>query len=86
MRCYIIAEAAVLDGVGAMTVMQSAEQFGCQTELVDAASPRGVQLATQYDLLARPVVVVTQDDGSYVQHWDALPSRDELAAVLARGV
>jgi len=45
-------------------------------ELTDADSPRGIQLATNYDIMARPAVALIRDDGSPVQIWqgaDQLP-------------
>jgi len=39
-------------------------------ELVDADTPRGIELAAYYDVLARPAVLVARsDDGSLMQMW-----------------
>lgn len=53
-----------------------------KAELLDADTPRGIQLAEHYDILARPAVVVVRDDGSPVQVWDnleQLPSPADIA-------
>lgn len=52
------------------------EQEQLEVELTDADSPRGVQLAENYDILARPAVALIREDGSPVQIWqgaDDLP-------------
>ena len=51
------------------------EHEGVAYELVDADSPRGIQLAENYDIMARPAVLVVKDDGAPVQVWqgDELP-------------
>ena len=40
-----------------------------ETELVDADSPRGIQLAEHYDLVGRPAVALVTEDGSPIQVW-----------------
>ena len=54
-----------------------------QTELLDADSPRGVQLAEHYDVMGRPaVVLMREDDGSPTQVWqgeDQWPTADEVS-------
>jgi len=40
-----------------------------ETELVDADSPRGIQLAEHYDLVGRPAVALVTGDGSPIQVW-----------------
>jgi hypothetical protein len=52
------------------------------TELVDADSPRGVQLAENYDVMARPAVILVGPNGSPVQVWqgaESLPSPGDVA-------
>lgn len=52
------------------------------TELVDADSPRGIQLAENYDVLGRPAVILVRDDGSPIQVWqgvDSMPSPSDVA-------
>jgi hypothetical protein len=51
-------------------------------ELLDADSPRGIQLTETYDIMGRPAVVVVSTDGSPVQVWqgeDSLPAPAEIA-------
>ena len=58
------------------------EKEQVHSELMDADSPRGVQLAENYDILDRPAVVLVKDDGAPVKVWqgeDALPPASELA-------
>jgi hypothetical protein len=45
------------------------EPHGVKTELVDADSARGIQLAEHYDILGRPAVMIVREDGSPVQVW-----------------
>ena len=50
-------------------------------ELIEADSPRGIQLAENYDVLGRPAVVLVKADGSPVQIWqgeDSLPSPSDV--------
>ena len=58
------------------------EKEQVHSELMDADSPRGAQLAENYDILGRPAVVLVKDDGSPVKVWqgeDELPPASELA-------
>ncbi|HSX02770.1 MAG TPA: hypothetical protein VLI05_05665 [Candidatus Saccharimonadia bacterium] len=58
------------------------EPLQVETELLDADSPRGVQLAEHYDVLARPAVLLLRDDGSPVQLWagdDQLPAPTDIS-------
>ena len=51
------------------------------TDLIDADSPRGVQLAESYDLLGRPAVLLIKNDGAPMQSWqgeDQLPSPADI--------
>ncbi len=58
-------------GEGQMqTLAQRLEPEQVDTELVDADSPRGIQLAEHYDVLARPAIILAREDGSLVQVWD----------------
>ena len=45
-------------------------------ELLDADSPRGIQVAEYYDIMARPAIIILKDDGTPIQVWqgeDSLP-------------
>jgi hypothetical protein len=47
--------------------------------LLDANSVDGSALAELYDVIRRPAVVVTQEDGQLVRLWQGnLPSADDL--------
>jgi hypothetical protein len=51
------------------------------TELLDADSPRGIQMAESYDLMARPAAILIKDDGAPVQSWqgeDQLPTPTDV--------
>ncbi len=53
-----------------------------ETELIDADSPRGVQLAEHYDVMGRPAVVLVTNEGTPMQVWqgaDGLPSAGDVA-------
>lgn len=51
-----------------------------ETELVDADSREGQQLAELYDVLSRPAVLLTRDDGQLVESWqNGLPLADEVS-------
>jgi hypothetical protein len=58
-----------------------------EVELVDADSPRGIQLSENYDVMGRPAVMIVKDDGAPVQVWqgeDGLPLVNDIV-YLARG-
>ena len=57
------------------------EREQLQVEMLDADSPRGIQLAENYDIMARPAVALIRDDGSPVQIWqgeDGMPMPSEV--------
>jgi hypothetical protein len=52
-----------------------------EPELLDADSPRGIQLCENYELLGRPAVIVVRDDGSPIKAWqgaDDVPAPSEI--------
>ena len=52
------------------------------TELLDADSPRGIQLAEHYDVVGRPAVILVAEDGVVMQMWqgqDSLPSPADVS-------
>ncbi|MDF2461002.1 MAG: hypothetical protein K0S68_405 [Candidatus Saccharibacteria bacterium] len=56
-------------------------------EMLDADSPRGIQFTENYDILARPAIVVVRDDGSPLQVWQEqtqFPSVQDLAYLARR--
>lgn len=70
---------------GERVITSLAERLGrenVEAEVLDADSPRGIQLAETYDILGRPAVIVASNEGSPVQVWqgeDTLPAPSELA-------
>src|ERR1700722_1200434 len=55
-------------------------------ELLDADSPRGIDLAEHYDVLGRPAVLLIHDDGTPVQVWqgDDIPLVTDVAYLAHR--
>lgn len=51
-----------------------------ESELVEADSHRGVALSLDYDILARPAIVLATNAGEEVHQWqDKLPSISDLS-------
>jgi type II secretory pathway pseudopilin PulG len=53
-----------------------------EVELIDADSPRGIQLVENYDITGRPAVVLVGPGGSPLQVWqgaDSLPTPSDVA-------
>ena len=50
-------------------------------QVLDFDSREGSSTASMYDIMGQPVVLVTNDDGSYVKHWEGneLPLMEEVA-------
>jgi hypothetical protein len=44
----------------------------------------GWATASMYDITTQPAVLITNDDGSYVKHWEGseLPLQDEVASYI----
>lgn len=67
------------------TVTELGERFKreqLEPELLDADSPRGIQLAENYDILGRPAVLLLKADGAPIKVWqgeDGLPTPSEVA-------
>jgi hypothetical protein len=52
-----------------------------EAEILDADSPRGIQLAENYDVMGRPAVILVREDGSPVKIWqgaDDMPAPSEI--------
>jgi hypothetical protein len=63
------------------------EESDVDVETLDADSPRGIQFTENYDVLARPAIVVVRDDGSPLQIWQEqtqFPSVQDLAYLARR--
>lgn len=51
-------------------------------ELLDADSPQGINLAEAFDVMGRPAIVVSRNDGSPVQIWqdaESFPPPSEIS-------
>lgn len=58
------------------------EEAKVNFELVDADTARGIAVATDYDVMARPAIILTAHDGGVLEVWpeeDRFPSVQELA-------
>ena len=58
------------------------EPLQVQAELIDADSPRGIQLAEHYDVMARPAILLVRTDGSPVQIWagpEQIPAPNDIS-------
>ena len=53
-------------------------------ELVDLNTREGAAMATLYDIVQNPALIVIRDDGGLLKDWQGtqLPLRDELAGYL----
>ena len=49
-------------------------------ELIEADSPKGIDLPKNYDVLARPAIVVAASDGTQLTQWqDVMPSGSDIS-------
>lgn len=57
-----------------------AKEEQVDAELVDADSPRGVQLAENYDILGRPALILVRTDGNPLGTWqgDEMPTMTDI--------
>ena len=56
------------------------EQLQVTTKVLEADSVEGSALTENYDLPQRPAVIVTRDDGSFVQGWQGeLPTAEDIS-------
>jgi len=54
-----------------------------QIEILDYDSVEGAGKAKAYGIMAQPAIVVLDDSGGYVQHWEgALPLMQDIAGYL----
>lgn len=51
-------------------------------QIINYDSRDGSATANLYDIMRQPAVLITNDDGSYVKHWegDSLPLLEEVAS------
>ncbi|HEY4161309.1 MAG TPA: hypothetical protein VGM08_04575 [Candidatus Saccharimonadales bacterium] len=52
--------------------------------VLDYDSREGAAMASMYDIMGQPAILVTGDDGGYIKHWEGstLPLQEEVAAYL----
>jgi hypothetical protein len=56
-----------------------------QVDLVEADSPRGIDVTGIYDIMARPAVVLASGDGVQVQQWqERMPTAGEISDWIMR--
>jgi hypothetical protein len=58
------------------------EQEQVDVELLDADSPRGIQMAESHDVMGRPALLLMRDDGTPVQVWqgeEGLPTVSDVS-------
>jgi len=50
-------------------------------EVLDYDSREGASTASLYDITSQPAILIVNDDGSYVKHWEGgtLPLQQEVA-------
>lgn len=77
MKAYLfIAE----DGEAARQLVKQAGERGVEVQVMTGDTEESVHLREVYDVVMRPAMLVTRDDGSYVRMWQgALPNAAELA-------
>ena len=75
MICYLLYNRDTTGQRTAEDLAKRIELEDVETELVDADSPRGIQLAENYDVMDRPAVLLVKEDGAIMQVWqgDQLP-------------
>ncbi|MDQ3158777.1 MAG: hypothetical protein M3P98_01405 [bacterium] len=59
---------------------------GRELELVSTETKDGAKLAELYGIVQYPALIVTNEDGHYLKHWEGLPLPlfDEVQGYLAR--
>jgi thioredoxin-like negative regulator of GroEL len=55
-----------------------------KVELVSLESPDGASIASVYDLMAYPAIIILREDGQLVKDWQggSLPTKDEVLGYL----
>jgi hypothetical protein len=50
-------------------------------QVLDYDSREGSAMASMYDIMTQPAILITGDDGSYIKHWEGskLPLQEEIA-------
>ena len=57
---------------------------GYDAQLIDLNTRDGASLATLYDIIQYPAILITRDDGQLLKHWqgEQLPAMSEVAGYL----
>jgi hypothetical protein len=82
MIAYVLYNKATAAERSAVDLSERLKRDQVETELLDADSPRGIQLAEHYDVVGRPAVILATEDGTPMQIWqgeDGLPSPGDVA-------
>jgi len=82
MIAYIIYNQATEAERMATDLAERLKREQVEVQLLDADSPRGIQLTEHYDILGRPAVLLAKDDGTPVQVWqgqDGMPAPADVA-------
>ncbi|HEY6736436.1 MAG TPA: hypothetical protein VI322_01840 [Candidatus Saccharimonadia bacterium] len=82
MTTYLLYNLGTPAGRWANETAEALKQEQVSVELLDADSPRGIELAQHYDVLGRPAIVMVRDDGSPVQVWQGQDGLPQLADVV----
>jgi hypothetical protein len=82
MKCYILYNKATEDERWSEGLAKALEAEQLDVELMDADSPRGIQLAESHDVLGRPAVLLIGPSGAPFQVWqgrEGVPTVKEIA-------
>lgn len=82
MNCTILYNQATADERWASDLARELDKGGVVAELLDADSPRGIDMAEHYDIMGRPAVLIASNDGTPVALWqgrDQVPLISEIA-------
>lgn len=82
MKIYLLYNRATSGERVIVSLNERLEREHVEAEMIDADSPRGIQLAQTHDIMGRPAVMAVSNEGVPVQVWqgeDRLPSPSELA-------
>jgi hypothetical protein len=53
-------------------------------QILNYDSREGSSTANMYDIMSQPAILITNDDGSYIKHWEGenLPLMDEVTGYI----
>lgn len=76
MKAYVLFNKDTPNERVANDMVDKLKDADVDAEVLDADSPRGIQLAENYDILGRPALALMKEDGTPVQIWqgeDGMP-------------